>query len=59
MLSCFLSTVLLHENIDQTLVNSIHGLLNIERGVVDCCVITTEYKHLSIEYTCNTFCVMH
>ena len=33
----------LYTNIDQTLVNSLHGLLNYEIGGLDCCVITTEY----------------
>ena len=30
------------ENIDQTLVNSLHGLLNFKIGRLDCRVITTE-----------------
>ena len=30
--------------IDQTLVNSLHGLLNCEMGGLDCHVITTEYR---------------
>jgi len=34
----------LYTNIDQTLVNSLHGLLNYEIGGLDCCVITTEYS---------------
>ena len=36
--------VLLYTNIDQTLVNSLHGLLNCEIGGLDCRVITTEYR---------------
>jgi len=40
-----------------TLLNSLHGLLNIEIGGLDCRVITTEY--ISLEYTCNIYCVMH
>ena len=38
------STLLLHRNIDQTLMNSLHGLLNCEIGGLDCPVITTEYR---------------
>ena len=34
----------LYTNIDQTLVHSLHGLLNCEIGGLDCHVITTEYK---------------
>jgi len=34
---------LLYTNIDQTLVNSLHGLFNCEKGGLDCHVITTEY----------------
>ena len=33
----------LHGNIDQTLVNSLHNLLNFEIGELDCRVITTKY----------------
>ena len=36
--------LLLHGNIDQTIVNSLQGLLNYEIGELDCHVITTEYK---------------
>ena len=35
---------ILHGNIDQTLLNSLHCLLNFEIGRLDCRVITTEYK---------------
>jgi len=35
-------------------VNSLHGLLNCEIGGLDCRVITTEYKHVSIVYTLHT-----
>ena len=35
---------ILHENIDQTLINSLHGLLNCEIGGLDCHVSTTEYS---------------
>ena len=31
--------------------NSLPSLLNFEIGGLDCRVITTEYKHVSIEYT--------
>jgi len=34
----------LYTNIDQTLVNSLHELLNCEIGGLDCRVITTEYR---------------
>jgi len=34
----------LHGNIEQTLVNSSHGLLNFEIGGLDCRVSTTDYK---------------
>jgi len=34
----------MHGNIDQTLVNSLHGLLNCEIGGLDCRIIITEYK---------------
>jgi len=46
----------LHGSIYQTLVHSLHCLLNFEIGglKLDCHVITSLY-HLSIEYTCNTF----
>ena len=34
----------LYTNIDQKLVNSLHGLLNCEMGGLDCHVITTEFR---------------
>ena len=34
----------MYTNIDQTLVNSLHRLLNCEIGGLDCHVITTEYR---------------
>jgi len=34
----------LYANIDQTLTNSLHGLLNCEIGGLDCHVIITEYR---------------
>jgi len=46
---------LLHGNIDQTLVNSLHGLLNFETGELDCRVITTEYLSRFNKSTCNTY----
>jgi len=36
--------LILYRNIDQTLVNSLHGLLNFETGRIDCRFITTEYN---------------
>ena len=30
-------------NIDKTLVNSLHGLLNCEIGELDCRIVTTDY----------------
>ena len=41
---CENGELVLHGNIDQTLVNSLHGLLNFEIGGLDCHVITTEYR---------------
>ena len=38
-----LEPLLWHGNIDQTLVNSFHGLLNFEIVGLDCRLITTEY----------------
>jgi len=35
---------ILYANIDQTLMNSLHGLLNCEIGELDCHVMTTEYR---------------
>jgi len=37
------SCMILHRNIDQTLVSSLHGLLKFETGGLECRVITTEY----------------
>ena len=37
------SHLLLYENIDQTLMNSLHILLDFEMDGLDCRVITTEY----------------
>ena len=39
----FSNSLLLYTNIDQTLVNSLHRLLNCEIGGLDCHVIATEY----------------
>jgi len=36
--------LVLYENSDQTLPNSLNGLLNCEIGGLDCHVITTEYR---------------
>jgi len=38
---------ILHGNIDQTLVNSLHGLLICLIGGLDCHVITTEYMYIA------------
>ena len=44
-------------NIDQKLVNLLHGLLNCEIGVLDCHVITTEYKtHVHCILMYHLFC---
>ena len=43
------TVVVLHENIDQTLMNLLHCLLNCEIGGLDCSVITTEYISRVIE----------
>ena len=50
----------LHGNIDQTLVHSLHGLLNFEIHVVglDCRVMSSIY-FMTILYTCNTYFVVH
>ena len=53
-------THVMYTNIDQTLVNSLHGMLNCEIGVLDCHIITTYIiEHMSIVYTCNSYFVMH
>ena len=36
--------LVLYRNIDQKLMNSLHGLLNCEIEGLDCHVITTEYR---------------
>ena len=36
--------LILYTNTDQTLVNSLHRLLNCETGGLDCHVITTEHR---------------
>ena len=41
---CSVVMFVLYMNIDQKLMNSLHGLLNIEIDGLDCCVITTEYR---------------
>jgi len=51
--------MVLYTNIDQKLVNSLHGPLNCEIGGLYCHVITTEYRNLSIYNTHNTYFVMH
>ena len=50
----------LYTNIDQTLVNSLHGLLNCEIGGLECHVITPEYRtRIYCIQSCNTYCVMY
>ena len=39
-----LNVTLLHGNIDQTLVNTVHGLLNCKISGLDSHVITAEYR---------------
>jgi len=54
------SFIVLHPNIDQKLVNSLHRLLNCEIGGLDCHVITKTYTtSVHIVYTCNTYFPMH
>jgi len=49
--------LLLYTNIDQTLVNSLQGLLNCEIGGLDCHVIKTEYKtHVQCIHMYHLFC---
>ena len=44
-------------NIDQKLVDSLHGLLNCEIGGLDCRVITTEYRtHVQCIHMYHPFC---
>ena len=45
--------LVVYTTIDQTLVNSLNGLLNCEIGGLDCRVYNI---HVSIVYTCITFC---
>jgi len=47
---------LLYTIIDQTLLKSLHWLMNCKIGVQEC---RQSIKHVSIVYTCNTFFVMH
>ena len=42
----FFIKLVLYTNIDPTLVNSLHGLLNCEIGGLECRVSTTEYSLL-------------
>jgi len=43
--------LVLHGNIDQTLVNLSHGMWNYEIGVLDCHVITTEYTYFVMHWS--------
>jgi len=45
--------LVLYTHIDQTLMNSLHRLLNCEIGELD------SIEHMSIVSTCNTYFVMH
>jgi len=48
----------LYTNIDQTLVNSLHRLLNCEIGGLRFVVLLQQsIEHVSIVYTCNTYFV--
>jgi len=50
---------ILYLNIDQKLLNSLHGLLNCEIGELDCHVFTTEYRtHVHCIHMYHLF-VMH
>jgi len=49
--------IVLYGNIDQKLVNSLHGLLNCEIGELDL-LLEQSTEHVSIVYTCNTYFVM-
>jgi len=44
-----------YTNCDQTLLNSLHGLLNIEVCGLEDHAVTTQYKAVSSVYTCNTY----
>ena len=47
----------LYMHIDQKLVNLLHGLLNCEIGVLDCHVITIEYKtRVHCKHMYHLFC---
>ena len=46
-LPLYFSATLLYTNIDQTLMPSLHGLLNCEIDGLDYHVITTEYTHVT------------
>ena len=51
---------LLYTNVDQKLVNSLHGLLTCEIGGLDCVVLLQQsIEQVSIVYTCNTYFAMH
>ena len=46
-------------NIDQTLVNPLHRMLNCGISGVDCMSLQQSIEHASIIYTRITYCVMH
>jgi len=48
----------MYTNNDQTLVNSLHRLLNCEIGGLDCRAITTEYRaHVHCIHMYHIFCI--
>ena len=52
-------SVLLFTNIEQTLVNSLHRLLNCEIGELESVLLLQQsIEHVSNVYTCNTYFVM-
>jgi len=53
MITNHFALLLLYTNIDQTLMNSFHGLLNFEMGILDCRVITTKvyFSHSIMAWT--------
>jgi len=50
IIELYLYIVVLYANIDQSLVKSLHGLLNCEIGGLDWHVITTEYRTRAIVF---------
>ena len=48
--------VLLYGNVDQTLMNSLHGLMNCEIGGLDWCVITEYIPRVHCIHMLHLFC---